>query len=97
MSEPIWIKDPLAILAEGAERGVVVRDGQIVELVAAGRAPQTAGAKVFDAGDHVILPGLINTHHHFYQNSHPRAAGRARPRIVPLVEGALSGMGAADP
>ena len=29
--------------------------------------PQTAGAKAYDAGDHVVLPGLINTHHHFYQ------------------------------
>ena len=37
MSESIWIKDPLAILADGAERGVVVQDGQIVELVAAGK------------------------------------------------------------
>ena len=67
MSETIWIKDPLAILAEGAERGVVVKDGQIVELVAAGREPQTAGVKTYEAGDHVVLPGLINTHHHFYQ------------------------------
>ncbi len=67
MTEPIWIKDPLAILADGAARGVVVRDGEIVELVAAGEAPRTAGAKAFDAGGHVVLPGLINTHHHFYQ------------------------------
>jgi 8-oxoguanine deaminase len=67
MSEPIWIKDPLAILADGAERGIVVEDGQIVELVAAGQEPQTADAKAYDAGGHVVLPGLINTHHHFYQ------------------------------
>ena len=67
MSELIWIKDPLAILADGAERGVVVEGGQIVELVAAGKEPQTAGAKAYDAGEHVVLPGLINTHHHFYQ------------------------------
>ena len=33
----IWIKDPLAILAEGAERGIVVRGGKIVELVARAR------------------------------------------------------------
>ena len=37
MSEAIWIKDPLAILADGAERGVVVAGGQIVELVPQGR------------------------------------------------------------
>ncbi len=67
MTEPIWIKDPLAILAEDAGRGVVVKDGAIVELVAAGSTPQTAGAKAYDAGEHVVLPGLINTHHHFYQ------------------------------
>jgi hypothetical protein len=34
----LWIKDPLAILANGAERGFVVQDGRIVELVAAGPA-----------------------------------------------------------
>ena len=63
----LWIKDPLAILAEGAGRGVVVRAGRIVELVAAGRNPTTPDVETFDAGAHVVLPGLINTHHHFYQ------------------------------
>jgi len=64
---PLWIKDPLGILADGAERGIVVKDGRIVELVAAGRAPVTPAVKTFDAGAHIVLPGLINTHHHFYQ------------------------------
>ena len=63
----LWIKDPLAILADGAERGVVVQDGRIAELVPAGRTPATPNATIFEAGDHVVLPGLINTHHHFYQ------------------------------
>jgi 8-oxoguanine deaminase len=63
----LWIKDPLAILAEGAERGVLVQDGRIIELVPAGSAPTNPDAKIFDAGAHVVLPGLINTHHHFYQ------------------------------
>jgi 8-oxoguanine deaminase len=63
----LWIKDPLAILADGAERGIVVRDGRIVELVPAGQSPKIIGAKTYEAGEHVVLPGLINTHHHFYQ------------------------------
>jgi 8-oxoguanine deaminase len=63
----LWIKDPLAILADGAERGIVLQDGCIVELVAAGRSPTAPNVEIYDAGEHVVLPGLINTHHHFYQ------------------------------
>jgi 8-oxoguanine deaminase len=63
----LWIKDPLGILAAGAERGVVIAHGRIAELVPAGALPSTPVAATFDAGEHVVLPGLINTHHHFYQ------------------------------
>src|ERR1700692_3418662 len=62
----IWIKDPPGILAEGAERGIVVQHGKIVELVPKGGQPKTSPA-VFEAGDDVVLPGMIYTHHHFYQ------------------------------
>ena len=68
MSRPLWLREPLAILAEGdAAGGIVVQDGRIVELVPRGGRPATPDAAVFDAGAHVVLPGLINTHHHFYQ------------------------------
>ena len=63
----LWLKDPLAILADDAGRGIVVQDSRIVELVPTGRTPATPEVTVFDAGSHVVLPGLINTHHHFYQ------------------------------
>ena len=62
----IWVKDPLCILAENAERGVVVENGKIVELVPRGGQPATT-ATPYEAGEHAVLPGLINTHHHFYQ------------------------------
>jgi 8-oxoguanine deaminase len=63
----VWIKDPLAILAGAADRGIVVERDRIVELVPAGGTPATVDYSIFEASAHVVLPGLINTHHHFYQ------------------------------
>ena len=63
----LWIQDPLASFAEGAARGVVIEGHQIAELIATGQKPLQPVDAVFDASDHVVLPGLINTHHHFYQ------------------------------
>lgn len=68
MTSSTWLKDPLAIYAENAEGGVVVRDGEIVELIGKGHPPRAPVDNMFDASAHVILPGLINTHHDFYQN-----------------------------
>jgi len=76
----LWIKDPLAVLARGAERGVVVEDGRIAELVPRGREPAAPVDRTFDAGRHVVLPGLVNTHHHFFQTltrAHPAAINKA--------------------
>jgi 8-oxoguanine deaminase len=75
----IWIKDPLAILAVDAARGLVVEGTRIVELVAAGGAPSAPVDLEFDASRHVVLPGLVNAHHHFYQTltrAHPDAINR---------------------
>jgi 8-oxoguanine deaminase len=74
-----WIKNPLAILAEAATRGIVVEDGRIVEQIARGAEPRTPVDAVFDASAHVVLPGLVNAHHHFYQTltrAHPAAINR---------------------
>ncbi len=63
----LWIRDPLAILAENAGGGIVVEDGVIAECVPAGAEPSAPCNEEIDAGEHVVLPGLVNTHHHFYQ------------------------------
>lgn len=66
----IWIKNPLAIFTANnldAAGGLVIEDGVISELLKAGQQPSQACNQTFDAREHVLLPGLINTHHHFYQ------------------------------
>ena len=75
----IWLKDPLAILAQKAGRGVVIEDGRIVELIGAASEPAAPVDSIFDASRHVVLPGLVNAHHHFYQTltrAHPAAINR---------------------
>lgn len=67
MAAPVWIKDPLAVFADNAEGGIVVRDGRIVELVPLGAQPTQPDWVAFDASTYVVLPGLINAHHHFYR------------------------------
>jgi 8-oxoguanine deaminase len=66
----LWIRNPLAAFTANsldASGGLVVSGGRIVEVLAAGQTPSAPCQQTFDAGSHVVLPGLINTHHHFYQ------------------------------
>jgi 8-oxoguanine deaminase len=75
----LWIKDPLAMLAPEAERGIVVEESRIVECVARGQTPIEPWGATFDASRHVVLPGLVNAHHHFYQTltrAHPAGFGK---------------------
>ena len=62
-----WLKNPLSILAENAGGGILLEGSCIIELVPAGKEPSSEYDSVFDASRHVIIPGLINLHHHFYQ------------------------------
>ncbi len=51
---------------EIADGAIFVRDGVIEHVGATADLPRTAD-DVIDATDHVVLPGLINTHHHLVQ------------------------------
>ena len=63
----IWLKNPLAILANNAQGGLVIEGQKIIELVPLGQQPTHVYGEVMECSDLVILPGLINGHHHFYQ------------------------------
>ncbi len=66
----IWLKHPAGIFTanqQDATNGVVVAGQYIVELVAQGQSPVTPIDQVIDCRGMAITPGLINTHHHFYQ------------------------------
>lgn len=46
--------------------GLFARNGFIEQVGPSDKLPQTAD-EVIDLRDHLVLPGLVNTHHHFYQ------------------------------
>ncbi|RIK26526.1 MAG: 8-oxoguanine deaminase, partial [Chloroflexi bacterium] len=51
---------------EISDGGLFVRDNVIEQVGATSDLPPTAD-RVINARDMVILPGLVNTHHHLYQ------------------------------
>jgi len=52
--------------SEIPDGGLFIRDGFIVQVGASSQLPASAD-DVLDLTGRILLPGLINTHHHFYQ------------------------------
>ena len=74
----LWIDNATCVYTGTARSpaGVVVEDNRIAELLAAGETPQAPVDERFDAAGLIVLPGLVNCHHHFYQTltrAHPAA------------------------
>jgi len=46
--------------------GLFIRDGFIEQVAPSGKLPSSAD-ETLDLSGHILLPGLVNTHHHFYQ------------------------------
>lgn len=47
--------------------GAVFARGGVIEAVGPSDSLPATADTVIDARDHVVLPGLVNTHHHMYQ------------------------------
>ncbi|MCG2786378.1 MAG: 8-oxoguanine deaminase [Anaerolineae bacterium] len=52
--------------AEIPDGGLFIRDGFIEQIGPTASLPHAAD-EVLDLAGHIVLPGLVNTHHHFYQ------------------------------
>jgi len=82
MSKTLLIKNAHVLVTMNEQReeiskgAVFIRDNVIEQVGPGDTLPQTAD-EVIDASHHVVLPGLINTHHHMYQ-SLTRAAPAAQ-------------------
>ena len=51
---------------EISDGGLFIRDGFIEQVDTTKNLPDDAD-EILNLSDHILLPGLINTHHHFYQ------------------------------
>jgi len=51
---------------EISDGGFFIRDGFIEQVGKSEELPEFAD-EILDLDEHIVLPGLINTHHHFYQ------------------------------
>jgi 8-oxoguanine deaminase len=73
MSKTLLIKNAMVLVTmdrdrrELADGAVFVRDKVIEQVGLTADLPQTAD-EVIDARHHVVLPGLVNTHHHMFQS-----------------------------
>ena len=68
----VWIKNPRNIFGIDSEKklveGLVLRDGKVAQILGPGESITAPVDETIDASNLVVLPGLINTHHHFYQS-----------------------------
>ncbi len=47
--------------------GLIIRDGVIEAVAPTNELPTVMEANLVDMSGHIVLPGLVNTHHHLYQ------------------------------
>lgn len=84
MPKTLLIKNADVLVTMDASRreltraGLFIEDNRIVAVGPSTELPATAG-EVIDLAGHIVIPGLINTHHHMYQSL---------TRVVPAAQDA---------
>ncbi|MES2069587.1 MAG: 8-oxoguanine deaminase [Pseudomonadota bacterium] len=73
MSKTLLIKNARVLVTMDEQRreiadGAVFIRGNVIEQVGASADLPTTADEVIDAAHHVVMPGLVNTHHHMYQS-----------------------------
>jgi len=69
MTKPLLLKDCMAVYSDGKtlkNYDILIND-TVIERVERGIDLDRSQAVVFDCSTCVVIPGLVNTHHHFYQ------------------------------
>ncbi len=69
MTKPLLLKDCMAVYSDGKtlkNYDILIND-TLIERVERGIDLDRSQAVVFDCSTCVVIPGLVNTHHHFYQ------------------------------
>ena len=85
----ILIKNALAV-ATMDDRRTVLRDADVHisgdRIAAVGSGLEVAGARVINAAGRVVIPGMVNTHHHLYQTMFRNVPGIQDAELFPWLK-----------
>lgn len=66
--------------------GIVIKNDKIQAVLGPGESPNIPIDNTVDCSDKVITPGLINTHHHFYQTLTRAVPGALNKPLFPWLQ-----------
>ena len=80
---------------EVRDGGLLVRDGRIEQVGPTAELPASAD-ETLDLSGHVVMPGLINTHHHLYQTLTRAVPAAQNANLFDWLVSSVPDLGASD-